>query len=173
MPDYQLGVGFQPGQQEAGGRASAPTPAQQIIKLLSLRLPTVVGAHALAPQALLQGQGGQAIGGDAGLALLRRLLAMSGAAGPGLMGGGGGAPSAPFLGQQGAGSAAPDWMSLLSSTHGPIPTPRIIPREAPEEAPTEPDVPYDTGPIFRDMRESAPAAPMSRIPWQIREKYEP
>jgi len=63
----QYGLSFQPGadngQQQSGYRA----PVQQAIKLLSLRLPSVVGARSIAPQALLEGGGSQAIGGPGGL----------------------------------------------------------------------------------------------------------
>ena len=75
------GISFQPGNQQ--GR-SALNPVQQAVQLLSLRLPTVVGARALAPQALLTAPGGQALGGsgspDATLELLRRLMQQSQAA---------------------------------------------------------------------------------------------
>ncbi|HYE87699.1 MAG TPA: hypothetical protein VEA16_15155, partial [Vicinamibacterales bacterium] len=84
----QYGLSFQPGsdngQQQSGYRA----PVQQAIKLLSLRLPSVVGARAIAPQALLEGGGSQAIGGPGGLSgnalieWLRKQMQQSGAQAP-------------------------------------------------------------------------------------------
>ena len=55
-----IGVNFQPG--AANGEQASPKPqgqqgVQEAIKVLSLRLPKVVGAQAGAPQALLQGTG--------------------------------------------------------------------------------------------------------------------
>src|SRR3990167_1200363 len=55
------GVSFQPGQSGSRGTQSRPSSAntgiQEAIKLLSLRLPRVVGARAMAPQALLESAG--------------------------------------------------------------------------------------------------------------------
>jgi len=56
------GVSFQPGQSGAMGtqdkpKSSANTGVQEAIKVLSLRLPKVVGARAMAPQALLESPG--------------------------------------------------------------------------------------------------------------------
>lgn len=81
------GVSFQPGAQQNGNgtgerdRSARATPVQQAIQLLSLRLPSVVGARALAPQGLLQGQGsaGLATSGMSLEAFLRRLMQQSGA----------------------------------------------------------------------------------------------
>src|SRR5688572_9588842 len=69
-----LGLSFMPGADTGDGEADlakGATPIQSAIKLLSLRLPSVVGAQAITPQALLEARGGQGI--DT-LALLRRLL---------------------------------------------------------------------------------------------------
>ena len=57
------GVNFQPGGMP-GGDPAQPKPGQgsgvqEAIKVLSLRLPKVVGAQSAAPQALLQGSGAQ------------------------------------------------------------------------------------------------------------------
>lgn len=58
-----IGVSFQPGgerygQQSNGGQSGAPASnVQEAIKILSLRLPKVVGAQAVSPQALLASQG--------------------------------------------------------------------------------------------------------------------
>lgn len=57
-----IGVNFQPGQSgqqtASGGQKPANTGVQEAIKVLSLRLPKVVGARGIAPQALLESQGG-------------------------------------------------------------------------------------------------------------------
>lgn len=80
------GLSFQPGgdQNGQGGQnGRGQTPVQQAIQLLSLRLPSVVGARAIAPQALLNAPGGAGLGGggmtvEAALALLRKLAQQSG-----------------------------------------------------------------------------------------------
>lgn len=53
------GVSFQPGQNGATGQQGKPKTngVQEAVKVLSLRLPSVVGARAIAPQALLQSPG--------------------------------------------------------------------------------------------------------------------
>ena len=57
-----IGVNFQPGadqdQQQQNGGAPKSQGVQEAIKVLSLRLPKVVGAQAVAPHALLGAQGG-------------------------------------------------------------------------------------------------------------------
>lgn len=58
-----IGVNFQPGtqdQQQNGQQRTAPQNVQEAIRVLSLRLPKVVGANSVAPQALLGSQGGGA-----------------------------------------------------------------------------------------------------------------
>lgn len=58
-----FGVSFQPGVDQQQGAASGPagqreaTPLQSAVKLLSLRLPTVLGAQAPAPAQLMQSGG--------------------------------------------------------------------------------------------------------------------
>lgn len=57
-----IGVNFQPGAQGDGSQPGQARPpqgsgVQEAIKVLSLRLPKVVGAQGATPQALLQGQG--------------------------------------------------------------------------------------------------------------------
>lgn len=76
-----LGVSFSPFNQPQKGQAPAgqTAPVQDAIKIMSLRMPTVAGASAAAPQALLGGptaQGGQLGSANGGLlqAFLRRLL---------------------------------------------------------------------------------------------------
>lgn len=80
MANY--GVSFQPGRNgdERPGYSSA-RPAQSVIDLLSLRLPTSVGPSAIAPQALLQASGAAGLGIDPSN-LLRALMALSGAMAP-------------------------------------------------------------------------------------------
>lgn len=75
----QYGISFLEDQgqrngQQGNGMGPAPSPLQSVVKLLSLRLPSVVGARALAPQALLSGgaappspMGGGGMGGGAAL----------------------------------------------------------------------------------------------------------
>src|SRR3990167_2922620 len=54
-----IGVNFQPGTDPNGQTdpRRASTPVQEAIKVLSLRLPRVVGANAISPQALLSSPG--------------------------------------------------------------------------------------------------------------------
>lgn len=103
-----FGVSFQPGAQDG----QSQQPVQQAIQLLSLRLPSVVGARALAPQALLQSQGGSALGAqgspDAALALLQRLLEQSRAQTPPQMGGGGQSDASNLLNILTGGGRGPD-----------------------------------------------------------------
>src|SRR3990167_8410437 len=82
----QIGTSFQPGvddQQGAfgsGGPRRAPTPGQSPIRLLNLRLPSVVGSRAPINQTLLTNPGGAALG-DSQTAVMRALQAMSRPAG--------------------------------------------------------------------------------------------
>lgn len=84
-----MGVSFVPGGQgdplnrQQQGEASGAPPLQQAIQMLSLRLPRVVGANALAPGQLLNAPGGM---GGSGNPLLEALLRLAG------MGGGSGSP---------------------------------------------------------------------------------
>lgn len=68
------GLSFMPGaddgtgtNQQNGPQRPAGTPVQSAIKLLSLRLPSVVGANAISPQALLQSPGSAGVGGPGGM----------------------------------------------------------------------------------------------------------
>lgn len=78
------GLSFQPGQQNVASgsqdrKVGGPQP-QSAIELLNLRLPSVVGPSAIAPQALLQSPGGMGLGGSPNAALLlQALAALSGA----------------------------------------------------------------------------------------------
>src|SRR3990167_1781268 len=82
----QIGTSFQPGvddQQGAfgsGGPRRAPTPGQSPIRLLNLRLPSVVGSRAPINQTLLTNPGGAALG-DSQTAVMRALQGMSRPAG--------------------------------------------------------------------------------------------
>lgn len=92
---YPVGLSFSPTQQNGPQNqpnASALTPVQQAIKILSLRIPQQGGASAITPTALLTAPGAAGVGAGAGaawpadlLSLLRRLLmpgADMGPAGP-------------------------------------------------------------------------------------------
>lgn len=109
----------QPGTGSPAGGGSN-TPIQDAIQTLSLRIPHVVGAGALAPDALLNSPGGSAIPGGTGLtleALLRRLFAQPG----GLQGvpTGGPVASMPMSPMPGLGGAP------LGTTPSAPPLPRI------------------------------------------------
>lgn len=73
-----FGLSFQPGADQQGGTGSGQpgepnvSPLQSAVKLLSLRLPTVLGAQAPAPSQLLQPHGDD--GHASALALLRKLI---------------------------------------------------------------------------------------------------
>jgi hypothetical protein len=75
------GISFQPGADKEGqGQGGGPeSPLQSAIQLLSLRLPSVVGARGIAPQGLLQGGGMAGAMGAGGMspeimAFLQRLM---------------------------------------------------------------------------------------------------
>ena len=76
MADPGFGVSFLPGGDANYSRESgaSPAPMQEAIKVLSLRVPRVVGASPLAPLALLQSQGGGGLPAGILEALLRRLM---------------------------------------------------------------------------------------------------
>jgi len=89
------GVSFQPGQNDPtkiGQKPSAERGVQEAIKILSLRLPKVVGARALAPSALLnaQGSGGNPRVDSVVNTVLQRFL-------PGGAGAGQAPPAAPMI----------------------------------------------------------------------------
>lgn len=79
-----FGLSFVPGQSQldrqpgggGGGAQPRSSPVQQAIQMLSLRLPHVVGAQALAPGPLLQGPGAAGVpsAGGGGIEALLRLL---------------------------------------------------------------------------------------------------
>jgi hypothetical protein len=90
-----FGLSFTPGQpqngQQSGQQGGQPrgnvSPVQQAIQTLSLRIPRVVGAGGLAPQALLTAQGGSALGNPNSASVLeeirRRLFGPAPTATPG------------------------------------------------------------------------------------------
>lgn len=115
--------GQPPGEEQGPGGAAPVSPLQSAIQMLSLRLPRVVGANALAPQALLQGGGG----GGAGLSpevlqmILQRLRLIGGGAGPvGLPG-----PEATPLTRGPGGFGGGGMIGPGAPVSGPAPTPRI------------------------------------------------
>ena len=111
-----FGYSFMPGQNgDQAQQRQQPGWAgpQSAIQMLSLRLPRVLGAQALAPGALLNSQGAGGLPDP----LLQAILRLAGQAGPG--GPGGGAPGGPSL----MGGAPP---SAPMAPAGPM-TPRVIP----------------------------------------------
>ena len=80
-----LGITFAPGHNTTGMQqrpGMASQPVQEAIKLLSLRLPRIVGANAPIPQGLLFGAGGEGLPDPTGnplLDILRRRLGDPGA----------------------------------------------------------------------------------------------
>lgn len=103
-----FGISFFPGATDAGRRPEATmTPGQQIIRLLSLRLPSVIGAQGLAPAPLLQGPGAAGLSPMQLQWLVQRLLQQ-------------------FQGQQFPGQApSPATPGMM------FPTPRIVPGVTP------------------------------------------
>lgn len=86
-----LGVSFSPTGHD-GPNAPRPSPVQQAIQTLSLRIPSHAGTSAFTPQSLLDAPGGAGLGGnaDAILELLKKVLfgPPQGRMGPGQMPGG-------------------------------------------------------------------------------------
>lgn len=123
MPGPGLGVSFVPGQVQGGqpqGQAPPGQALQQAIQFITTRLPRVVGAHGLAPQGLMNGPGGAAMGGNGDL---ERLLAMLFGPGGHLAGGTQGAPM--------GGGMPPAGMPGPSQAPGPHFTPGDVPPQPP------------------------------------------
>ena len=148
------------------GQPSGAPPLQQAIKLLSLRLPRVAGANALAPGPLLNAPGGGGLGAPPLQALLQRLFGpqsgpmkipfgqMPGAGGfipgaDGMMSGGASAPmlpaSPPITPGKGTfppmGPPAPRITPGMRPGEGggyAGPPPRFAPEPAPPSAPPQP-----------------------------------
>ena len=149
-----VGLTFQPG---VSSNEATPFPkkaqpgsgVQEAIKVLSLRLPKVVGAQGIAPQALLQSPGSANSRVDAVVnRVLGRILPGAGAGGPGSETGASGAPmvqmppGAPSFG----GTPIPP-TTPLSSWMPPSAIPRIIPGDANDRPVTvTPTEPTPTGP---------------------------
>lgn len=112
-----MGMTFAPGSNEMQQRPmTSQEPLQEAIKLLSLRLPQIVGANSPVPAPLLQSQGGMGADptGNPLLDLLRRLL--GGGQAPQEMG----MPSPPLgPGRTGGGVPNPE--------PGPLPLPQPMP----------------------------------------------
>lgn len=87
MPQDPLGISFAP---DSGSQQNSqkPTPVQQAIQTLSLRIPRVVGAGSLAPQGLLTAPGGGGLSGNPNAAAFLEELRRR------LFGGGGQFPTA-------------------------------------------------------------------------------
>jgi len=99
-----IGISFSPGQsdqqqqQGTGGSPSGAPPLQQALQLLSLRLPRVLGANALAPSALLNASGASGLAGPRDVSLeqwLARLFGHGGFVSNGWAGSGGLASHSP------------------------------------------------------------------------------
>lgn len=79
-----IGRSFQPGGDQGGPQGASRPPVQEAVRLMSLRLPQVLGAQAPTPQSLMQGMGGAGLGMGQGMSmgaaleLLRRLIQQGG-----------------------------------------------------------------------------------------------
>ena len=141
-PNTTPGLQFAPTNQNAGDLPTQPSgssPIQSAIQLLSLRLPHVVGAGSLAPNALLSGPGMGGLGGGGGLTLEEILRRM------GL--GGGGLPNL----------HAPGAMMPGMSVGGGIPGPSVTPGTGMREPGPTPQPPGI-------VRPPTPPAPPQRGP---------
>lgn len=137
------GLSFQPSGEEGGADRERVAPVQEAIRLLSLRLPSVVGARGISPQALLQSQGASALPTSDGMthesaiALLQRLLQQSRAATPPQLGSQGG-PSGPMVP-----GGRPPVQTAPTSTAKPPKAPMFAPpppRVTPGDPRPEPDI---------------------------------
>jgi len=118
------GVSFQPGQSgsmdaQNKPKSSANTGVQEAIKVLSLRLPKVVGARAMAPQALLEspGSGGGRV--DSVVSQVMGRMFPTGAP----------APSAPMV-PSAAPESGPAAPSITGSVTPTTPLASMVPQEA-------------------------------------------
>ncbi len=178
-----LGISFAPGaddqqrQQQGGTAPSGVPPLQTAIRLLSLRLPRVGGANALAPGPLLQSAGGAGlqgalsggaggIGGGGPLTLEQLLLRLFG---PGsALGRPGGPVSAPgggFTGNAGGGQGfmgAPIYAPpprIIPGGGTPQPEPPIDRTRPGTDAGTYQPGPYQPGPYQPGPSVPAPSLP--------------
>lgn len=131
-----LGVSFSPTGDD--GPTAKPSPVQQAIQTLSLRIPTHAGASAFTPQSLLSPMGGRGGPNDAILEFLRKLLF-------GQPGGGGSLAGGPM------GAPPPGGIPPPGVTPGGGPLPRDpLPPHPPDPGPDAPPVPdplTHSGPI--------------------------
>lgn len=172
-----FGVSFVPDDQnlqqgKAGASRGGMTPTQQAVKLLSLRLPRVVGGSPIAPAPLLQSQGGRGMPSPDSIAsqVLKNVLPtnQTAPAGPA-------APSVPqpdAIGMQAPNASYSDNKPLASSpfrietpTAAPsvptqMPTPNIAPGLNP--APALPNVPTTPNSLPIPAYPEAQPGPVSR-----------
>lgn len=154
------GISFQPGTQQG----AASNPVQEAVQLLSLRLPTVVGARGIAPQALLNGQGSAGMGSmgspNAAIDLLQKLLMQSRAQTPPMPGG----PNQPpmdlmaMLSRGGGGSGNNQPQPSQGQAPSPSPTPTPNPTPPPPVMPPPPRIVPggdDAGEPYRESYEPA------------------
>jgi hypothetical protein len=101
MQGDPFGVSFSPSAGPTGDGGSKPTPVQQAIQTLSLKIPKNPGAGAIAPGALLNSPGGGAVGGNPNDAMiLEQIRKMLFGTKPGQVGMGPQMPTAPDMGSQ-------------------------------------------------------------------------
>ncbi len=155
MADAPVGITFMPsaeaaanGPRQAGIEGTGGSDLAQAFKILSLHLPRVLGASAIAPKTLLTSPGSAGVAAPSGVnpysavfqALLQSMGAGSPDAGSGGMSTGGDSGSMDvtslaslFAGMGGGGSSSPDMGQsgyggmLPSDTSADIPAPRLIP----------------------------------------------
>jgi hypothetical protein len=152
MQGDPFGVSFNPagGQGPSGQpQGQKPSPIQQAIQTLSLKIPKNPGAGAIAPEALLNSQGGGAIGGNSNDAMiLEQIRKMLFGTNPGQIGTGPQMPrSLPDVGVEGGfqpqfGSPQPPQMGAPApQPQAPQLTPHFTPVEgtgAPGQPPSQP-----------------------------------
>ena len=151
-----FGISFVPGAQrdqieQQGGQPSGLSPAQSAVQMLSLRLPRVAGAQALAPGALLASPGaaGQQMGSAMSNPLLQALLRLAG-----LLGGPEGLPGGPAMAPMGG--FTPTAPRIIPGEFDRMPGPGMMP------APGMPDdmPPYDRRDPGMGTRVATPQAPL-------------
>ena len=169
------GLSFMPGGDNAGGNANRQdearvTPAQEAIKLLSLRLPSVVGARALAPNTLMQSPGGAGLAGPGGMSVdamiewLRRQMQQSQAQTP--------PQAAPMFQPPSAGGSPSPWQPRQDGTPrarvaagqaggaGATPPPPVVrPGDEPKPPPLVPEAGPSSPPQVLSLPEPEPMWP--------------
>lgn len=135
-----IGINFSPAGDSQQQNTQKPTPVQQAIQTLSLRIPRTVGAASGAPQALLQGPGGAGLGGNPNNAyMLEQLIRKLFGGGDGLPMPGGAGASTP--GGSGSGLPNPNVGFPHPQKTGPGPTPEPLPPDTPPTQYTPPPAP--------------------------------